>query len=175
MTEKHEIEFSCMCSSYRTITGFTYLHKSSKIHRKFIDYVKSRFPPSDLESLSKAEYNQALLKLVSEYHVDRMLEKIAELIKKDPNGDELMMCPCSCDVIFARSSYTNHCESKNHKNWLEFLKSARSFDLDSAYVPFFTESELKAYSMDYMCHYFTQLRRNIMKWNTNQLYSFIKC
>ena len=174
MAEKQKIEFSCMCSSYRTITGFTYLHKSSKIHRKFIDYVKSRIPPSDLESLSKAEYIQALLKLVGEYHVDQMLENIAELIKND-NRDEFMMCPCSCNALFARSSYTNHRESKNHKNWLEFLKSARSFNLDSAYVPYFTKLELRDYSMDYLCHYFTKLRRNIMKWNTNQLYSFIKC
>jgi hypothetical protein len=101
MAEKHKIEFSCMCSSYRTITGSTYLHKSSKIHRKFIDYVKSRIPPSDLESLSRAEYIQALLKLVGEYHVDQvdqMLENIAELMEKD----ELMMCPCSCDVLFAK-------------------------------------------------------------------------
>ena len=70
MTENHDVEFSCMCSTYRTITGFTYLHKHSKIHRNFIDYAKSRIQSSDLESLSKAEYNQVLPKLVSEYHVD---------------------------------------------------------------------------------------------------------
>ena len=173
MAEKHDNEFSCMCSSYRTITGFTYLHKSSKIHRKFIDYAKSRIPSMDLESLSKAEYNQALLKLVSDYHVDRMLKRIAELIEND-NRNELMMCPCTCDVIFARKNYTNHRESNNHRNWLEFLKSARSINFDSAYVPFLTELELRDYSMDYLCHYFTKLRRNIMKWDTNKLYSFIK-
>ena len=171
MVEKHKIEFSCMCSSYRTITGFTYLHKSSKIHREFINYARSRNPSSDLESLSKAEYIQALLKVVSEYHVDRMLANITKVMDKN----ELMMCPCSSDVLLARQNYTNHRKTKNHKNWLEFLKSARSINLDSAYVPFYTKSELRDYSMDYMCHYFTQLRRNIMKWNTNQLYSFIKC
>jgi len=103
-----------------------------------------------------------------------MLDKIAELMKND-NKDELMMCPCSCDVIFARKSYRNHRESKNHENWLEFLKSARSINLDSAYVPFFSESELRDYSIDYMCHNFTKLRRNFLKMRTNQLYSFIKC
>jgi len=163
-----DIEFLCMCSAYKTVATFSFLHKYSTLHKEFINYVKTKIPPEELDHLSKEMYIEMLSKEALKYHLSKMRESIEKLKK---SRGELVVCPCSSDKVFAAISLKRHIATKNHKKWLEYRKPIR---LTHA-AAFTLIAEIETLSVEYIVHNFEKMQKKFKSMRTNQLYSFIKC